>query len=427
MTTDRDSRSRPPDAPVDYGPIRAGFQRVRAGLGLAVLVLALSGLALGVPGSAIKAAAFGAVVADALIRSRRNGGRLGSLSIDGLAAGLAAGAGTLVEAPLVAFAAYALAAAMTFGGLRTLLTVAAATAAGLAGRFALSGIAGAGATPSAAPALQWIETGVYVTALGLTLTAAGRVLQAGRSRQEAALATERRASEIKNEFVSMVTHELRTPLTNIAGFAMTMRDSWRDLGEEEVEEFLRIIVDESEHLANLVDDVLTIPRLEAGRLLLDAAEFPLRPAAYKIADLLFPAGGAKSASVAIGGNVQVVADPNRVEQILRNLLENARKYGGDHVTVEALRRDREYLIVIADNGPGVAAADQERIFAPFEQGSRGDTRTETGFGLGLAVARHLVEAMGGRIWYESGFPVGARFCFTLPAAAAGEREVTAVA
>jgi signal transduction histidine kinase len=427
VTTDRDSRSSHPAAPVDYGPIRAGFQRVRAGLGLAVLVLALAGLARGVPGSAIKAVAFGAVVADALIRSRRSGGPLGSLSIDGLAAGLAAGAGTLVEAPLVAFAAYALAAAMTFGGLRTLLTVAGATAAGLAGRVALSGIAGAGVTPPAAAPLQWIEAGVYVTALGLTLTAAGRVLQAGRSRQEAALATERRASEIKNEFVSMVTHELRTPLTNIAGFAMTMRDSWKDLGEEEVEEFLRIIVEESEHLANLVDDVLTIPRLEAGRLLLDAAEFPLRPAAYKIADLLFPAGGAKSASVASGGNVHVVADPNRVEQILRNLLENARKYGGDHVTVEAIRRDREYLIVIADNGPGVAAADQERIFTPFEQGSRGDTRTETGFGLGLAVALHLVEAMGGRIWYENGFPVGARFCFTLPAAAAGEREVTAVA
>jgi len=232
---------------------------------------------------------------------------------------------------------------------------------------------------------------------------------------------------MKNEFVSMVTHELRTPLTNIAGFALTMRDSWSELGEDEVDEFLRIIVGESEHLANLVDDVLAIPRLEAGRLLLDVTEFPLRPAAYKIADLLFPAGGAKSASVSIGGNVQIVADPNRVEQVLRNLLENARKYGGDQVTLEATRRDRDYLVVIADNGPGVPVHDRERIFAPFEQVSSGDTRTESGFGLGLAVARHLIEAMGGRLWYESGFPVGARFCFTLPAVLGGEREITAVA
>jgi signal transduction histidine kinase len=414
------------DAPVDYGPIRAAFQRVRAGLALAVLGLAVAGIALGVPGAWIKAAAFATVVADALVRSRREGRPLGSLSVDGFVAGFAAGAGSMIEAPLVAFGAYALAASLTFGGLRTLVTVAAISSAGLAARFAVSGLAD-GSTPQLAALLHWLEVGVFLVALGLTLTAAGRVLQASRKKQEAALAAERRASEMKNEFVSMVTHELRTPLTNIAGFALTMRDSWTDLGEEEIEEFLRIIVGESEHLANLVDDVLAIPRLEAGRLLLDVTEFPLRPAAYKIAELLFPAGGDKSASVSIGGNVQIMADPNRVEQVLRNLLENARKYGGDQVTVEATRRDRDYLVVIADNGPGVAVHDRERIFAPFEQVSSGDTRTERGFGLGLSVARHLIEAMGGRIWYENGFPVGARFCFTLPAAAGGEREVTAVA
>lgn len=416
-----------PSPPADYGPIRAPFQRVRAGLGLVVLLLAIAGLAAGVPGSALKAVAFGALITDALIRSRRADRPLGSLSVDGFVVGLAGGAGSMVDAPLVAFGAYALAASLTFGGLRTLLAVVGVTSAGLVTRFAAEGFTHPGSTPSSAIVLHWAEVGVYVIALGLTLTAAGRVLQASRSRQEAALATERRASEMKNEFVSMVTHELRTPLTNIAGFAMTMLESWRNLREEEIDEFLKIIVEESEHLANLVDDVLAIPRLEAGRLLLDVTEFPLRPAAYKIANLLFPAGGAKSASVSIGGNVQILADPNRVEQVLRNLLENARKYGGDQVTVEATRRDRDYLVVIADNGPGVPLEDRERIFAPFEQVSGGNTRTESGFGLGLAVSHHLIEAMGGRIWYESGFPVGARFCFTLPAAVGGEREVSAVA
>lgn len=425
MTTEvRDGR---PGAPVDYGPIRAAFQRVRAGLALAVFVLAIVGLAQGIPGSAVKAAAFGIVITDALIRSRRAGRPLGSLAVDGFVVGFAGGAGAMFDAPLVAFGAYALAASLTFGGLRTLVAVVAVTSTGLVTRFAVESLTTPALTPSAAVALDWLEVGVYVVALGLTLTAAGRVLQASRKRQEAALATERRASEMKNEFVSMVTHELRTPLTNIAGFAMTVRESWRDLGADEVDEFLKIIVEESEHLANLVDDVLAIPRLEAGRLLLDVTEFPLRPAAYKIANLLFPAGGEKSASVSIGGNVQILADPNRVEQVLRNLLENARKYGGDQVTVEATRRDRDYLVVIADNGPGVPLEDRERIFAPFEQVSSGNTRTESGFGLGLAVSHNLVEAMGGRIWYESGFPVGARFCFTLPAAVGGEREVSAVA
>ncbi|MEX1208554.1 MAG: HAMP domain-containing sensor histidine kinase, partial [Acidimicrobiia bacterium] len=330
MTTEL--RSSKPGAPVDYGPIRAGFQRVRALLAGTILVLATAGIAAGVPGSGLKAAAFGTVVADALIRSRREGRPLGSLSVDGVVAGFAAGAGAMFDAPLVAFGAYALAASLTFGGLRTLLAVTGMTGVGLVARSAVQGITEPGSVPATGVLFDWLEVGVYVVALGLTLTAAGRVLQASRRRQEAALATERRASEMKNEFVSMVTHELRTPLTNIAGFALTMRESWRDLGEDEVDEFLKIIVEESEHLANLVDDVLAIPQLEAGRLLLDVTEFPLRPAAYKIATLLFPAGGEKSASVSIGGNVQLLADPNRVEQVLRNLLENARKYGGDQVT-----------------------------------------------------------------------------------------------
>lgn len=390
-------------------------------------MLAFAGLAAGVPGSALKAAAFGIVVADALIRSRRDGRPLGSLSVDGFVAGFAAGTGLAIGSPLVAFGAYALAASLTFGGLRTLVAVAGMTGVGIVARTAIQGPSDGVTVPAAGVLLDWLEVGVYVIALGLTLTAAGRVLQASRRRQEAALATERRASEMKNEFVSMITHELRTPLTNIAGFALTVRESWRDLSGEEIDEFLKIIVEESEHLANLVDDVLAIPRLEAGRLLMDVTEFPLRPAAYKIANLLFPDGGEKSASVSIGGNVQLLADPNRVEQVLRNLLENARKYGGDQVTVEATRRDRDYLIVIADNGPGVPVEDRERIFAPFEQVTTGDTRTESGFGLGLAVSHNLVEAMGGRLWYESGFPVGARFCFTLPAAVGREREVSAVA
>ncbi len=234
---------------------------------------------------------------------------------------------------------------------------------------------------------------------------------------------------MKNEFVSMVSHELRTPLTNIAGFALAVQESWRDLDGSEVDEFLSIICGEAGHLQNLVDDVLTIPRLEAGRLLLEPVDFELRPAAFRIADLLFPPGGDKEATVQIGGKVVVNADPNRVEQILRNLLENGRKYGGDHVTVEAHRSGDLYRIVVADNGPGVPAEFRETIFDRFEQVSRGDARSSSGIGLGLTITRRLIEAMGGTIWYEPGFPVGARFCFTLPAgvgARADSSDSTAV-
>jgi signal transduction histidine kinase len=270
--------------------------------------------------------------------------------------------------------------------------------------------------PDIATALTWAELAVYLVALTLILLTSVERIHVARTQQAASLEAERRTSEIKNEFVSMVSHELRTPLTNIAGFAMTLQETWRGLTEDEVGEFLDIICGEADHLRNVVDDVLAIPRLEAGRLLLDPTVFQLHPAVYRIAELLFPPGGEREAAVSVSGAVYVEADPNRVEQVLRNLLENARKYGGNNVIIDAEPQDDMWMITVADNGPGVPEGDRERIFAGFEQLAQGDARSSNGLGLGLFITRRLVEAMGGSIWYEPGFPVGSRFCFTLPAA-----------
>lgn len=405
------------DGPVDYRAVRVAYQRVRALLAAGVLAFGITGIALGVEGSAVKSLVFAIVVIDAIVRSLVPGGPVGSLAVDALAAGAVLGVGAHAAVPLVAFAAYAVAAAITFAGRPGLVRVLASFAIGLAMRLTV--LPGPSEITTSITAIQWAEASMVLAALTLTLLTGARRMQAARARQQAVIDAERRASEMKNEFVAMITHELRTPLTNIAGFALTLRDGWKDHSPREVDDFLRIIVGETDHLTNLVDDVLAIPRLEAGNLLLDATDFPLRPSVYKVVDLLFPGNGDRSASVAIGGNVYVRADPNRVEQVLRNLLENARKYGGDQVTIEAHTRGDEYEVVIGDNGPGVPAEDRERIFKTFEQAYQGHARTQMGFGLGLSVARHLVEAMGGRIWYQSGFPVGARFCFTLPRAAAG--------
>ena len=106
-----------------------------------------------------------------------------------------------------------------------------------------------------------------------------------------------------------------------------------------------------------------------------------------------------------------------MEQILRNLLDNASKYGGDQVGIEALPRGDGYVIVVADNGPGVPEAERERIFEHFEQVTKGDARLEQGVGLGLPIARKLVREMGGDLWHEPRFPVGSRFCFTVAAKA----------
>jgi signal transduction histidine kinase len=133
-----------------------------------------------------------------------------------------------------------------------------------------------------------------------------------------------------------------------------------------------------------------------------------------VSKMVFPTGGRKSAVVSLPDGVRVRADRRRVQQVIRNLMENARKYGGDQVMVEGFVLGDQYLIVISDNGPGVPDEETQRVFDNFEQVSKGDTREATGIGLGLPIARRLARAMGGEVWYERRFPTGARFCFSLP-------------
>lgn len=230
------------------------------------------------------------------------------------------------------------------------------------------------------------------------------------------LESARQANLAKDQFVSMVSHELRTPLTSIAGFADTLRAGWAELDAAEIDEFLEIIATQADHLQHLVEDILILPRLEAGKLAITTE--PVDPAllTHRIVSVVFPAGGAIDARVEMAGGTAVLADARRVEQVLRNLLGNARKYGGDEILVHGQETDDAYLISVTDNGPGVAPEDQQRIFDHFEQGSMGDDRTEGGVGLGLPIARQLVQAMGGRLTYSDAFPHGASFAFSLPLA-----------
>ena len=156
-----------------------------------------------------------------------------------------------------------------------------------------------------------------------------------------------------------------------------------------------------------------IPRLEAGRLPIQSDDFDLSEMTNEVIEVVFQQVGAHDVSLAIPGGVMAHADRRRVLQILRNLCENARKYGGDQILLEGLPLGDQYLIVVADNGPGVPLVDRERIFEHFEQVGRGAARREDGIGLGLPIARRLARAMGGDVWYEERFPTGSRFCFTV--------------
>ena len=402
-----------PAAPVEYSDVRRSLRLGRAALCGTLVAAAAAGWATGIPGSPVKALAAGLVMIHALVDRFRS--PLPALAVAAVALTATVGTPGHLAGPLAALAACILAASFVVLPARQAAVPALMLGAGAALHIYLL-------SPPAAPStagalLAAIETASYLAAIILGGVAASRAVRGARRRQGDALEAEQRAAEIKNEFVSMVSHELRTPLTNIAGFALALRESWRTFDPAEVDEFLDVVCRESDHLRALVDDVLVVPRLEAGRLPIEPADFPLRPAAFRIASLVFPAGGDKSVSVSVGGSAVVRADPNRVEQVLRNLLENAARYGGSQVSVEAALLGAEWVVTVADDGPGIAGEDRERIFAAFEQA--GDNRNVgQGLGLGLTVCRVLVEAMGGRIWYEPGFPTGARFCFTLPAAQA---------
>ncbi|HEX6945742.1 MAG TPA: HAMP domain-containing sensor histidine kinase [Acidimicrobiia bacterium] len=243
---------------------------------------------------------------------------------------------------------------------------------------------------------------------------AWRITAQGREREREAIRLSEEAHTIKNDFVAMVSHELRTPLTSIAGFAETLVESWRDLPEEEVDEFLNIINKQAIYLGDLVEDVLVIPRLEANRLRLDPELFDLGDLIEDVAQMVFPNGGRKTSLVSLPDGVRVYADRRRVQQIVRNLMENARKYGGDQIMVEGFVVGDQYTVIISDNGPGLGDEDSLKVFENFEQLSKGDAREATGIGLGLPIARRLARFMGGDVWYERRFPTGARFCYSLP-------------
>jgi signal transduction histidine kinase len=236
----------------------------------------------------------------------------------------------------------------------------------------------------------------------------------GRQRERDITFMSEEAHRIKDEFVAMVSHELRTPLTSIAGFADTLVESWKELPEGEVDEFLGIINRQALYLGDLVEDVLVIPRLEADRLRFNPELFDLGDLIEDVANMVFPNGGKKSSLISLPDGVRVKADRRRVQQVIRNLMENARKYGGDQIMVEGFVMGDQYLIVISDNGPGVPDEETQRVFENFEQVSKGDAREATGIGLGLPIARRLARAMGGEVWYERRFPTGARFCYSLP-------------
>ena len=224
---------------------------------------------------------------------------------------------------------------------------------------------------------------------------------------------------LRAEFLGMVSHELRTPLTSIRGSAHTLIDEESSLDPAEMRQFHRIIIEQSEHMRGLINNLLDVAHIETGTL----SVYPEPSDAASLVDgarnAFLRAGGGHSLDVHLQGDLPLVtADRRRVAQVLGNLLSNAARYSGDSSPIE-LRVWRQGLHVafsVSDQGRGISTEELPRLFrkyARLDGESRGGDLA--GSGLGLAICKGIVEAHGGRIWAESEGPdLGARFTFTLP-------------
>jgi signal transduction histidine kinase len=201
----------------------------------------------------------------------------------------------------------------------------------------------------------------------------------------------------KDEFVASVSHELRTPLTSVVGLAAELRDRRSEFAASEVDGLISIIADQSTDVADIVNDLLVAARADIGTLVIDLQPVGLRSALTG----LIPDGlHARFEHFEIEGeDVQAMADGTRLRQILRNLIVNAARYGGDNVRATVSQRGRQAVVTVADDGRGIGEDRAEAVFEAYARAHREPSQPAS-VGLGLAVARQLARLMGGDLVYE---------------------------
>lgn len=228
----------------------------------------------------------------------------------------------------------------------------------------------------------------------------------------------RRVEEMKEEFVSTVSHELRTPLTSIAGSLGLLAGGAAGPLPEKAARLVGIAHANSQRLVRLINDILDIEKIESGKLTLDLAVVDLGEIANRSVEAM--RGLADELGVAItlepASPAPVRADPDRLIQVVTNLLSNACKFSptGGTVTVSVDPLARLARLSVRDQGPGIPEAFRARIFSKFAQADGSGTRAKGGTGLGLAIAREITERHGGRLWFESPPGAGATFHLELP-------------
>ena len=231
-----------------------------------------------------------------------------------------------------------------------------------------------------------------------------------------------KASRHKSDFLATMSHELRTPLNAIIGFSEVLQEQmFGELNERQLA-YVKDVLEAGEHLLSLINDVLDLAKIEAGKMELELSEVAIPEvlrSAISMHSERASRGGVELSLTTQPEEITISADGRRLRQIVFNLLSNAVKFtpAAGRVDVSARLDDGQVEIAVADTGPGIAPEELETIFEEFRQAT--DGKRAEGTGLGLPLSRKLVELHGGRLWVESAAGNGSTFCFTLPVGATG--------
>jgi len=226
----------------------------------------------------------------------------------------------------------------------------------------------------------------------------------------------REAEELKSTFISVISHELKTPVALIKGYVSTLRREDATWDRKIVADSLQVIEEESDRLTDLIENLLDASRLQAGALSMTKTDLALDLLAERIAERFRTQTQLHTIRVTFPPNFPVVAgDEERISQVFTNLLSNAIKYSpaGGEIRITGEVRPNYVIVCVSDPGPGIAPEDIPHVFDRFYRSSEASRKTK-GAGLGLYLARAVIEAHEGRIWIDPKPGDGARICFSLP-------------
>ena len=247
-----------------------------------------------------------------------------------------------------------------------------------------------------------------------------QVLQEKNVELESARDLAEKTNRAKSDFLANMSHELRTPLNSVIGFSEVLLDKLFGPINDKQQEYVNNILSSGRHLLALINDILDLSKVEAGKMELELNDFPLQElldaSVMMLKERAFKGGITLHLDLAPEADLHIVADQRKLKQILFNLLSNAVKFTpeGGRVNVSAVRDGNFIEITVADSGLGIKDEDIPKLFQSFTQLESVYTKKFEGTGLGLALTRQLVELHGGRIWVKSEFGTGSRFIFTIP-------------